>query len=370
MAKKDGLISRRFVAGGLALLGGSLLAGRGFAAPLDKQLGGRQAEWRQSYDAGSVAATQSVRTSASILSAETVAATEQAVMLMQQAVAQGGWPMLPTGQTMKLGSRGPAVQALRQRLAYSGDLDQSRLQGQSFDSYVESAVKKVQARHGLGPTGVVGPQTLAALNTPAEKRLRQLEINLVRLRQLTAKDLGRRHVTANIPAAYVETVENGRVATRHAAGVGKIDRQSPIMDAQIVEINFNPFWTVPASIIKKDLIPKMQKEPNYLTEQKIRIYNKAGEELQPSQVDWFSDEATNYMFRQDPGGEKNSMASCASTFPIRMASSCMTRRPRAFSAMTTVSSPRLHPRAECARLYPVASERDAGLGPRRDRPRL
>jgi L,D-transpeptidase YcbB len=308
MDRANGLITRRFVAGGgLALIGGALFGGKAFAAPLDAVLGGKQAEWKQSYDAGAVAATQSVRTRAAILSPETVAATEQAVGLMQQAVAQGGWPLLPTGQTLKLGSRGPGVSALRQRLAYSGDLDQSRVNGQSFDSYVETAVKRVQARHGLGPTGVVGPQTLAALNTPAEKRLRQLEINLIRLRQATGKELGRRFVTANIPAAYVETIESGQVATRHAAGVGKIDRQSPVMDAQVVDINFNPFWTVPASIIRKDLIPKMQKEPTYLTDQKIRIFNKAGQELDPAQVNWFSDEATNYMFRQDPGGEKNSM---------------------------------------------------------------
>ena len=78
------------------------------------------------------------------------------------------------------------------------------------------------------------------------------------------------------------------------------------MNAKIVEINFNPFWTVPASIIKKDLIPRMQKEPNYLTENKIRIFN--GEtEIQPAQVNWRSDEATRYRFRQDPGVDVNSM---------------------------------------------------------------
>jgi L,D-transpeptidase YcbB len=308
MSNAHGLITRRFFAGaGFAALGSALLAPRAFAAPLDKSLGGKQAEWLQSYDAGAVAATTATRTGAAILSQQTLAATEAAVAQLQQVVAQGGWPMMPTGQTLKLGSRGPAVQALRQRLAFTGDLDPNRTSSATFDSYVESAVKRVQTRHGLGPTGVVGPQTLAALNTPADKRLRQLEINLIRLRQILAKPLGARFVTANIPAAYVETVEGGRVATRHAAGVGKIDRQSPIMDANIVEVNFNPFWTVPASIIKKDLIPKMQKEPNYLTEQKIRIFNKAGQELDPAQVNWFSDEATNYMFRQDPGGDRNSM---------------------------------------------------------------
>ncbi len=274
--------------------------------------------------------------------------------------------MLPTGQTLKLGSRGPSVQALRQRLAFTGDLDPNRTSSATFDSYVESAVKRVQTRHGLGPTGVVGPQTLAALNTPADKRLRQLEINLVRLRQILSKDLGVRFVTANIPAAYVETVEGGRVATRHAAGVGKIDRQSPIMDAKIVEVNFNPFWTVPASIIRKDLIPKMQKEPNYLTEQKIRIFNKAVKSSSHRRSTGSRMRPPTTCSGRIRVARRIRWASSASTFPIRTASTCMTRRRAAFSAMITASSPPLHPRAECPRLYPVAAQGDAGLGSRRD----
>jgi murein L,D-transpeptidase YcbB/YkuD len=79
------------------------------------------------------------------------------------------------------------------------------------------------------------------------------------------------------------------------------------MQARAFSVNFNPFWTVPASIIRKDLIPKMQKDPNYLTDNKIRIINKQGQQLEPNQVNWNSTEATNYMFRQDPGGEINSL---------------------------------------------------------------
>jgi murein L,D-transpeptidase YcbB/YkuD len=302
------LLTRRFVAGaGLTLIGGAVLGRGAHAAPADPILGGAQAEWRQGFDAGSSGAQPRLRTATPILSAETVAATESAILSLQAVVAQGGWPPLQLAKALKLGARGDDVLALRRRLVAGGDLEAARARTQTFDSYVEAAVKRVQARHGLGPTGVVGPQTLAALNTPAEKRLRQLEINLIRLRTMTSADLGARHVTVNIPAAAVETVEGGVVATRHAAGVGKIDRQSPVFNGRITEVNFNPFWTVPASIIRKDLIPKMQQDPTYLTEQKIRIYNREGQELDPAQVDWFSDEATNYMFRQDPGGERNSM---------------------------------------------------------------
>ena len=111
----------------------------------------------------------------------------------------------------------------------------------------------------------------------------------------------------NIPAAAVETVEGGVVYSHHAAGVGKIDRQSPIMQTKATEINFNPFWTVPPSLIKKDLIPKMKADPNYLTDEKIRVFNKEGEEVSPESINWNTNEATHYKYRQDTGADINSL---------------------------------------------------------------
>jgi murein L,D-transpeptidase YcbB/YkuD len=281
---------------------GFLLAGVSASSATAQSLIGGQAEWRQSYDA--VTSLSVARSSTSVLSPMTTASTEQMIEKYRQIVAQGGWPAMPK-TTLRLGQKGPAVVALRKRLMASGDLDPSAGLAPVFDSFVEAAVKRFQERHGLIPTGVLTAQTIAAMNIPADVRLRQLETNLVRLRSYG--NLPNRFVVANIPAATVETVEAGVVATRHAAGVGKMDRQSPIMTTRVVDINFNPFWTVPASIIRKDLIPKMQADPNYLTENKIRIYNQQGQELQPRQVNWRSDEATRYMFRQDPGGDFNSL---------------------------------------------------------------
>jgi murein L,D-transpeptidase YcbB/YkuD len=296
---KNRLLSRRDVTWSLAAL--AMALGPVQAATSDPDTG--QAEWGQSYDAA--ATMRSHRSSAPILSAQTVAATEQAIEMMRNVVAQGGWPMMPRVK-LKLGQRDKAVIALRQRLIASGDLDRNQNESNIFDSYVEAAVRKFQDRHGLTATGEFGPQTLTAMNIPADVRLRQLEINLVRLKSYPANP-GFRFVTANIPAALVETVEGGQVATRHAAGVGKIDRQSPIMTTRATDINFNPFWTVPASIIRKDLIPKMQADPNYLTENHIRVYDQHGHEVQPRQINWRSDEATRYVFRQDTGGEFNSL---------------------------------------------------------------
>lgn len=263
-----------------------------------------QIEWNQDYDSG--AKYRTIRSSTPILSAQAARATEQTIKIYKDLVARGGWPRLEINSNLRVGSRSKDVVALRQRLITSGDLDPTLANSPVYDSYVEQAVNRFQTRHGLRAVGYMTPVTLASMNIPAETRLRQLEVNLIRLRSYSG-NLGKRYVIVNIPGAVVETVENEVVHSRHAAGVGMEDRQSPIMNAKITQINFNPFWTVPASIIRKDLIPLMREQPSYLTDNKIRIFNKQGKELQPEQVNWNSNEAMNYMFRQDPGGETNSM---------------------------------------------------------------
>jgi L,D-transpeptidase YcbB len=263
-----------------------------------------QAEWPQSYEASPRMAVG--REATPILSPATVDATQAAIERYQDLAAKGGWNALPGGPELRVGSRSRVVQALRERLIASGDLDSVAGSGPVFDSFVEAAVKRFQARHGLSQTGVVNEATLTELNVPAAARLQQLETNIVRLRSYSG-DLGSRFVMVNIPAASVETVENGVVYSHHAAGVGKIDRQSPIMQTKATEINFNPFWTVPPSLIKKDLIPKMKADANYLRDEKIRVFNKEGQEVSPSSIDWNTEEATHYKYRQDTGADLNSL---------------------------------------------------------------
>ena len=151
------------------------------------------------------------------------------------------------------------------------------------------------------------------MNVSAPIRLGQLKNNLVRLRSLSMH-LGNRYVVCNIPAAQVEAVENGVAVSRHTAVVGKPDRPSPDINSRIVEINFNPYWTVPVSIVRRDLIPKMQEAPDYLTTNRIRIFDPRGNELTPAQINWYSEEATNYQFKQDPG-DFNSLGSIRINFP-------------------------------------------------------
>jgi len=279
--------------------------------PIQQMLQSRQSEWSDGFDAAASSAP-AIRGDIPTLSPDIVGAVEHAIMQYTDIVAQGGWPMVPPEQKLRVGSRGPAVAALRQRLIVSGDLDPQFGASDAFDTYVDAAVKRFQARHGIPVDGVVGESTFAALNVPAAVRLNQLSTNLTRLK-MASQSLPQRFIMVNIPAAQVEAVENGIVDSRHTAIVGKVDRPSPLVNSKIHEINFNPFWTVPASIIKKDLIPQMQKNPNYITDYKMRIYDQQGSELQPGQINWQSDEATKYMFRQDPG-DFNSMGNVKINF--------------------------------------------------------
>ena len=199
-------------------------------------------------------------------------------------------------------------------------------------------------------------------------RLNQLKTNLVRLRSFSG-NLGPRFVVCNIPAAQIEAIENGVAVTRHTAVVGKPDRPSPDIQSRIVEVNFNPFWTVPVSIVRRDLIPKMQEEPDYLTKQRIRILDPRGNELPPEQINWYSDEAVNYMFKQDPG-DFNSLGAIRINFPsahgVYMHDTPLEEPVRRGFPLPFV---RLRARAECARTGDLAAVRYAGLVAPGDRPR-
>jgi murein L,D-transpeptidase YcbB/YkuD len=247
------------------------------------------------------------------LSPSTVATTEQAIPQYESIVARGGWPTVPPTERLRLGDRHPSVTPLRQRLAMVGDLESNAGVSNIFDSYVEAAVKRFQIRHGISSDGIAREQTFNALNIPAQHRLNQLKTNLVRLRSLSG-NLGPRFVVCNIPAAHIEAIEGGVAVSRHTAVVGKPDRPSPDVNSKIVEINFNPFWTVPVSIVRKDLIPRMQEQPDYLTKNRIRILDQHGTELTPADINWYSEEAVNYRFKQDPG-DFNSLGSIRINFP-------------------------------------------------------
>lgn len=234
-----------------------------------------------------------------LLSATTLHATRIASETYAGWAAEGGWPAYPFTQRLSLGAQGNEVSWLRQRLAVTGDLAPQYGAGTVVDSFVDAGIRRFQARHGLTVDGVAGAATFEALNRPAADRARSLTANIPRLQAALVDD--RRQVTVNVPSAQIEMVEDGAVVLRQSAVVGQPNRATPLLSSKIHEINFNPYWHVPKSIIRRDLIPIIRRDPDYLTRMGMRIYTGNWKEVSPSSIDWSTDEATNYMFRQEPG---------------------------------------------------------------------
>jgi murein L,D-transpeptidase YcbB/YkuD len=112
-----------------------------------------------------------------------------------------------------------------------------------------------------------------------------------------------RYILVNAAAYQLEAVERGEVQLRHRTIVGRAERQSPVVRANIRAVNFFPFWRVPDSVATLDLIPRLRKEPEYLQKEKIRVLrgNFNGPEIDPATIDWNTALASEIKFRQDPG---------------------------------------------------------------------
>ena len=201
------------------------------------------------------------------LSADTFFATQKAAERYARIVDQGGWPTdIPA---LRPGASGEAVAKLRRRLAIEGDLESGGA-ARHWDAGLTAAVKRFQSRMGLRETGIVSGATLKAINVPAETRRQELAASAARLSNVHP-EFEHRYVVVNLPSTSVEAIEDGRVVHRYVAIVGDPDHPSPEISAHISVINLNPTWTVPSSIIKKEIIPHMQRDPSYLKREKIRV---------------------------------------------------------------------------------------------------
>lgn len=308
-------VSRRTLLRSAVSVGVAALAAPALAQNALNDLMGssRRGNWDDQFDANSSRSAVGVVSNNPVLGREAPVYMQQAIMQYQQIVQNGGWPEVPaTQQRLQIGVSDPSVQALRQRLMVSGDLPREAGISSAFDSYVDGALKRFQARHGLPADGVSGEYTTKALNVSAQIRLAQLQTNLVRIQSMSG-DLGQRHLMVNIPAAAIEAVENERVVLRNTAVVGRASRPTHVINSKIYEVILNPYWTAPRSIVEKDIVPLMQKDPTYLERNNIRLIDGKGQEVSPTTVDWFAPKAPNLMFRQDPG-KINAMSSTKINF--------------------------------------------------------
>ena len=181
--------------------------------------------------------------------------------------AAGGWPVLAAGPDIGMGATGPRVLALRQRLRVEdGDVAATG----SFDATLLDAVRRAQRRYGLNPTGTVSSQTLAALNVPAQARVRQIMANMERWRWLP-QDLPRDRIQVNIAAAVLTVFDGDQPVMSMRAVTGRPGDETPMLSSTIHSVVLNPPWNVPTSIATKELWPKEKKSPGYFKRNGFRV---------------------------------------------------------------------------------------------------
>jgi L,D-transpeptidase YcbB len=247
-----------------------------------------------------------------------IAGLEAARAALAAQVAAGGWPRVGPGKVLRPGEDDPRVPVLRRRLAAGGDLPAGGdAAGDIYDPPLEAAVLRFQQRHGLLVDGIIGRATLAALDTPAAERLRQIDANLERRRRLPVS-LGDRYLLVNLPAFRLEAVDKGRPVLAMDVVVGRPSMPSPEVASTITHLVVNPFWNVPASIARRELAPRESSEPGYLGSLGIRVFSAPGGEgeLAPDEVDWLAvarGEQRLYL-RQEPG-QRNSLGRLSLQMP-------------------------------------------------------
>lgn len=251
------------------------------------------------------------------LAPDSTAQMQAAIAKYEQIVSAGGWPSVPAGKYKK-GSTGKGVAALNQRLFVEGYLRAEATQGEfaeTFTTATEEALDRFQRYHGLAATGAMDGSTLRELNVSASQRLATLRANAPRVAEYS-KDLGDRYMVVNVPAMQIETVNGGRVYSRHNAIVGRPSRPTPVVMTPLATVRFNPYWNAPPSIVEKDLVPRMLSSgaSKVMREMNMKIFKGVGgPEIDPNSVNWRRAVVDNYHFRQEPGGS-NAMATAKIEF--------------------------------------------------------
>lgn len=227
----------------------------------------------------------------------------------------GGWIVVDEGPTLRKGESGLRVAQLRLRLLGEGDLTAAPVVAPDvFDGELEQAVKGFQRRHRLDADGVVGKQTVAAMNVTVQQRIDQIRVNLERARVL--QDIPPTAVVVDIAGFEVSLFRGGQRLLRSRAQVGRPYRSTPVFRDEIRYIEFNPTWTVPPTILKNDVLPGIKRDPRYLKSRNMQVLTRDGAVVDPATVNWqlYPGRGFPYMIRQQPGPE-NALGRVKVMFP-------------------------------------------------------
>ena len=217
------------------------------------------------------------------------------------AAAAGAWPLVESGVLLRPGMSDPRVPKLAERLVASGDLDADAAAfGAIYDDAIAAAVRRFQRRHGLSADGAVGPSTLAALNVSIERRIEQIRANLERARWVF-NEVESDFILVNIAAFRLELVRRGETVLSMRVQVGQPYRRTPVFKATMRYLVFNPTWTVPPTILRRDILPAQRSDPAYLAGRNIDVIDDNGMIVDAATIDWVNHRSFPYRFVQRPG---------------------------------------------------------------------
>ncbi|HEY0067260.1 MAG TPA: L,D-transpeptidase family protein, partial [Flavisolibacter sp.] len=188
---------------------------------------------------------------------------------------QGGWrPVTISGKSLKKGTSSPAVAEIKRILRMMGDMPGSDT-SQVFNDTLELAVRRFQVRHGYKPDGVIGANLIKEINVPVEKRLQQILMNMNRMRWMPAEMSGNL-IMVNIPEFMLHVYEGNKRVFDMVVVVGKDGHNTMMFNGDLNQIVFSPYWNVPPSIVKNEIMPAMNRNPGYLASQNMEVVSNSG----------------------------------------------------------------------------------------------
>jgi murein L,D-transpeptidase YcbB/YkuD len=182
----------------------------------------------------------------------------------------GGWPQVSLSKKrLKKGATAPEISLIKKRLAITGDLAGNDTT-QIFNDTLEIAVKNYQARHGFTPTGELSDSLIKEMNVPAVQRLQQIIMNMDRMRWLASEPKGNL-IVVNIPEFVLHVYEGSKKAFDIDVVVGKESHNTMMFNGDLNQVVFSPYWNVPPSIVRNEILPAMNRNSNYLAGQNMEI---------------------------------------------------------------------------------------------------
>lgn len=238
---------------------------------------------------------------------------------LRRIAAGGGWPAVPAGRAIRPGASDPRVATVRRWLGISGELaGRAPADSTRYDAALARAVLLFQARHRIDTTAVIDRATVTAMNVPVQDRIGQVRANLERARWVLGGSGigGDDFMLVNLPAFKAYLIRANRNVWESRTQIGEEAMQTPTFRAKIRTVVFNPDWTVPPTVLDKDIFEDMRSGKNVIDEKGLVITDAHDNVVDPATIDWNAADPTHFPYTiRQPAGDDNALGKVKFLFP-------------------------------------------------------